>query len=127
MKRITNIASIFLMALSFTCCEKPSIYLDEYSVSYTVNVYGDDVPNYTVSYRDLNGQTNMLGNLDATSWNSPLLKGFQKGEYVELTVNSFTFQNIYVLRVYANGNLLLEEELVNPSSNLSLKGYLPQY
>lgn len=127
MKRITNIAFIFLLLFSFAGCEKPSIYLDDYSVSYTVNVYGNDVPNYTVSYRDLNGQTIMLGNLDAASWNSPLQKSFQKGDYVELTVNSFTFQNRYVLRVYANGNLLLEDELTNPSSTLSLKGYLPEY
>ncbi len=127
MRRITNIVSTFLLLFSVLGCEKPSIYLDDYSVSYTVNVFGNDVPDYTVSYRDRNGQTNMMGNLDENSWNSPLLKGFQKGEYVELTVKSFTFQNTYLLRVYANGNLLLEEELVNPSSTLSLKGYLPQY
>jgi hypothetical protein len=127
MRRITNIASIILLLYLSAGCEKPSIYLDDYSVSYTVNVYGDHVPDYTVSYRDLNGQTNMIGNLEDNSWNSPLLKGFQKGDYVELTVKSFTFQNTYLLRVYANGNLLLEEELVNPSSTLSLKGYLPQY
>jgi hypothetical protein len=127
MRRITNIVSIFLLLFSVLGCEKPSIYLDDYSVSYTVNVYGNDVPDYTVSYRDLNGQTNMIGNLEDISWNSPLLKGFQKGDYIELTVKSFTFQNTYLLRVYANGNLLLEQELVNPSSTLSLKGYLPQY
>jgi hypothetical protein len=125
--RIIPNAFIFLLLISLSSCEKPSIYLKDYSVSYTVNVYGSDVPSFNVSYRDLNGQTNLIGNLDDNSWHSPLLKGFQKGDYVELTVNSFTFQNRYVLRVYANGNLLLEEELVNPSSTLRLKGYLPQY